>query len=279
MKRISTRTRIFIVTALVGLFYFFSMEINFSQIFGLHWGLSFDPMRLVILGLIIYLGTYWALFFKVKNERFLTILLFPTLAVMTGSFFNQLIIAYVFPSGVEGVTLKIVSTILVIGFSYISILTVNILNADYLNDIPLGQAAKAAYFVQSLFTAFIIYFILLSNDLPMIIKSATVFGLTFLIVYMCLWSIEYNRQQRGIVAFAIGLLIMLGQIILTAWPLNPTYLALILNFIFYFTLNMAMETREKLSKWIWIEYASLYFFILMILILLGEWGINGSLFL
>ena len=277
LNRISTRTRIFITTGAAGLFYFFSMGVDFSQLLGINWHLNFDPLRHVILGIFIYVGTYWALFFKIKRERFLTILLFPTLAVMAGSFFSELILVYVFPSGLEAITLKIVTTILVLVFSYISILTVNILNAHYLNNIPLGQAAKASYFVLSLLTTFILYFILLSNDLPIIYKSLAVFGFTMLIVYMCLWSIEYNRQQRIIVAFAIGLLVMLGQIILSAWPINSTYLALILNFIFYFTLNMAMEMREKLSKWIWVEYALIYTFILVILILLGEWGINGSI--
>ena len=264
MNRISTRTRIFITTAAVGLFYFFTMGVDFSQLIGISWNLNFDPMRHLILGIIIYLGTYWSLFFKVKYERFLTILLFPALAVMAGSFFSELIIVYVFPSGVEGIFLKIATTAVVLLFSYISILTVNILNAHYLNNIPLGQAAKASYFVLSLLTTFIIYFILLSNDILLIYKSLILFGFTTLMVYMCLWSIEYNRQQRVTVAFAIGLLLMLGQIILTAWPINPTYSALILTFIFYFTLNMAMEMRERISKWIWVEYAVIYLFILLI---------------
>lgn len=277
MNRINSRIRILITTVAAGLFYFLTMGVNFSAYLGINWNLNFDPLRHLILGVIIYLGTYWSLFFKIKRERFLTILLFPSLAAMAGSFFNELIIVYVFPSGLEGFTVKLIAMVTFLLFTYIAILTVNILNAHYLNNIPLGQAAKASYFVLSLLTTFILYFILLSNDIIIIYKALAVFSFTVLIVYMCLWSIEYNRQQRVIVAFAIGLLVMMGQLILTAWPINPTYTALILNFIFYFTLNMAMEMREKISKLIWIEYTVLYTLILAVLILLGEWGINGSI--
>jgi len=227
--------------------------------------------------LLVYLGTYWALFFKVKQERFLTILLFPSLAVMAGAFFSGLLVTYVFPIGAGQITLKLSTTMIVGLFTYISLLTVNILNAHYLGKIPLGQAAKASYFVLSLLTSYIVYFILLSNDFNPLIKGGVIFLFTSLIAYMTLWSIEYNRKERAIVAFAMGLLLMFGQLILAVWPINPTYLALILNLVFYFTLNMAMEMREMLGKWIWLEYAALFIFILLVLLILGEWGINGSL--
>lgn len=278
MNRISTRARITIVTAIAVLFYFFTTGVNFSLLLGINWNLNFDPLRHILLGLIIYVGTYWALYFKIKRERFLTVLLFPSLAVMAGSFFSELLIVYVFPAGVGAFALRFLSALIVAFFTYISILTVNIMNAHYLTNIPLGQAAKAAYFVLSLLTMFIIYFILLSNDIEAVYKSLAVFLLSSLIVYMCLWSIEYNRQERTVVSFAIGLLTALAQMVLLVWPISSLYSALILILIFYFTLNMAMEMREKLSKWIWVEYAVLYTFILLVLLILGEWGINGSIF-
>jgi hypothetical protein len=276
MNRISTRIRIVIVTVLTALAYFLTQGVNIGQLMGLDLQLTFDPIRHILLGLIVYIGTYWALFFKIKGERFLTILMFPALGVMAGSFFTELVIRFVFPDGLGQLTFQFLATIFVGFFTYITILTVNILNAYYLNNIPLGQAARAAYFVISLLITFIIYFVVLSNDISLLYKALVFFAVTVLAVYMCLWSIDFAVNERLIVALGIGILITWGQVLLSAWPIDPTYLSLMLNLVFYFVLNMAMETRERLTKWIWIEYAVLYLFIVVVLILLAEWGINGS---
>jgi len=276
---LSTRVRISIVTIVVVVFYVLTINVDLAGTLGFKFQLNFDPVKHILLAIILYFGTYWALFFKIGRERFLTILLFPALAVISGTFISELMLNYVFPSGVGQVTFEIFTVFLVGLFTYISILTVNILNAHYLSNIPLGQAAKASYFVLSLLTSFIIYFILLGNDIDIGIKAGLMFLFTDLISYMCLWSIEYKRKERAVVAFAIALLITTGQLILTPWPINATYIALTLNLVFYLVLNIAMEMREILSKWIWIEYAILITFMLIVLILLGEWGINGALVL
>jgi hypothetical protein len=277
MKNINTRLRIVIVTVFVAVVYYVTQTIDVSLLLGINSGLNFDVARHVLIGIIVYIGTYWALFFKIKGERFFTILLFPALGVMAGSFFTELMINSIFPSGIGLLTFQIVSTIVVGVFAYITILTVNILNAYYLSNIPLGQAARAAYFVLSLLITFIIYFILLSNDIYIIYKAITFFVITLLVIYMCLWSIEFEFKERLVVSIAIALLLTWGEVILSAWPINSTYASLILDLVFYFTLNMAMEMREKLTTWIWAEYGALFIVILVILLLLGEWGINGAI--
>jgi hypothetical protein len=277
MKNINTRLRIVIVTVFVAVFYYITQTIDVSTLLGINFGLNFDVARHILMGIIVYVGTYWALFFKIKGERFLTILLFPALGVMAGSFFTELMINSIFPSGIGLLTFQIFSTLIVGLFAYITILTVNILNAYYLSNIPLGQAARAAYFVLSLLITFIVYFILLSNDIFIVYKAITFFVTTLLVVYMCLWSIEFEFKERLAISIAIALLLTWGEVILSAWPINSTYASLILDLVFYFTLNMAMEMREKLTSWIWVEYAALFVVILVILLLLGEWGINGAL--
>jgi hypothetical protein len=94
---------------------------------------------------------------------------------------------------------------------------------------------------------------------------------------MCLWSIDYEVKERLFVSIAIGLVIFWGTFLLSAWPVDPTYLSVIQTLVMYFSLNMAMEIREKLPRWMWLEYGFLFAFIVVVLLVLGEWGINGGL--
>ena len=92
MKKINTRARVVIVSLLVATAY---------VLMSLFWeGTSPDPqiqfvedlLKGLILGVILYLGTFWALFFKVRGERLITIMLFPSIGILVLSILMQLIL-------------------------------------------------------------------------------------------------------------------------------------------------------------------------------------------
>src|SRR5690349_4229393 len=127
MNKITTRTRITIVTLTVTGLYLILQEVSLVQLLNLNF-LNFDPIKPLLLASIIYVGTYWALFFKISGERFITILLFPAIGVLAFSLFSELLIATILP-GLSQLSLLFSTTIVFGIFTYIVLLTVNILNS------------------------------------------------------------------------------------------------------------------------------------------------------
>ncbi|MEI7578865.1 MAG: hypothetical protein WCJ58_02370 [bacterium] len=273
MKSLSTRTRIIILSSVVTVFFLFIQEIDFRIITNINF--PFDPWKPLILGLIIYVGTFWVLFFKVKGERLLTILLFPAINIFALTLFSELIVDNVL-NGVEQFGAIFISIIIFWGYTYISLLIANILNTAHLADIPLEQAAKAAQFVLTLITAYIMFFILFSNDIFIILKIGIVVLLAFLSSYNSLWTIDLKARQRFTASLIIALLMCFASMIISIWPISAPYIALILTLLFYIFLGISLEIREIISSSVWIEYNVLFLLILVLIILVAEWGINGT---
>lgn len=271
-KSLNTRNRIMILTTILSIAYVVVQEIDFRVLLDLN--LNFDPVSPLILAILIYLGTFWTLFFKVRGERFITVLLFPAISVFALSLLAELITASVF-SNVGQFGIVFMSAIIHWVFIYVTLLTVNILNTAYLEDIPLGQAARAAQFVLILVIGYVYFFILFSNDIFILFRLGGLAMISFLLMYIALWSIKLKISQRLIASANIALFILLAAAVLSIWPVTAPYIALVLSLILYINLGISLEIREIISKWIMIEYISLFFLIVIMLILVAEWGING----
>jgi hypothetical protein len=283
LKRISTRSRIVIITVLTTVIYLALLNTSLTDVLKLPVPkLNFDPVKYLLLALVVYLGTYWVVYFKVKGERFLTVLLFPAISVVAISFLTDLIVAQLLlPSlGEFGQISFGIFSMLIFGiFLYIILLTVNILNAASLTDIPLGQAARAAMFLLVLVVAYIAFFLLYSNDISIFVRFPLLSFFGGFLLYISLWTIKMPIGQRIIAGTAVGLLLGTIGLILSVWPIASAYIALVLSLFFYICLNIAMEIRETLSQFIWLEFIILFGLIMMLLIILSEWGINGGLYL
>jgi hypothetical protein len=275
MKNISTRSRIVIVSLAVALIYLFLPTLEIGEIFIANT--KVDLLRALIIASVTYLGTFWALFFKVRGERFFTVLLFPVVGVFLISLLGELIFLSLL-SGFGQATIILFTAIFIGFYLYLSVLTVNILNISFLENIPLALAARGSLFIIALIDAYLLFFMLFSNDLNILIKLLIIFLMSGLLVNMCLWSVEYSLRSRLLVALAIGMILTLLGFILSIWPLIPPYLALIMSLFFYTFLNISMEVREIIGKWIWFEYFTLVVLVFLFLLLLPEWGINGSVF-
>jgi len=274
MKNISTRTRIISISILIAVIYAFSSNIEFGAIdIG---GNRVDLLKAIILAVVTYIGALWSLFFKVRGERFLTLLVFPSLGVFLISLLGELIIITIL-SGLGQATLIVSSTILLGVYVYLVLLTVNILNKSYIENIPLALAARGALFILALIDSYLVFFMIFSNDLNILVRLIIVFLSSSLLVNICLWNVEYSLKSRIFVATSISLVLSLLAFILSLWPLIPPYLALVMSLFFYVFLNISMEIREIIGRWIWVEYLSLFVLILLFLLILPEWGINGPL--
>ncbi|MFQ5492607.1 MAG: hypothetical protein ACE5DX_00390 [Candidatus Dojkabacteria bacterium] len=274
MSKLSSRTRMMIVTTVLAVAYFILQESDFRVLLNLEF--NFDPIKPFILSLLAYLGGMWALFFKVRGERLVTILLFPAIGVFALSLFAELVILAVF-SELGQFSLVLVSSIFFWVFTYIMLLTINILNAAHEADIPLGQAARASQFVLTLVISYIVFFLLFSNDLFILFKLSGFLLLGTILVYIALWSINMRVQQRFTASLGIGILLTFAGSVLSVWPVPSPYLALALSLLLYVTLGISLEIREIISRWVWVEYISLFILIAAMLSLVAEWGINGTL--
>lgn len=274
MLNFPTRTRIIIASVILTLSFILLQQIDFGQI--LQIGLSFDPIKPVILSVMAYLICYWVLHFKVSGERFVTILLFPAITVFALTLLSEILIAGIFSSYGQ-VGLLLVSAVVFGVSNYITISTVNVLNVSYLREIPLGQAGRAAQFVITMLIAYMSFFMVFSNEILFVFKELFILFLTFLLVYISLWSIRISKKQRIVAALDIALLVTVLAFILSLWPINSTYVSLVLVLVFYSCLGIALEIRDIINRVIWIEYVSLLVLIFITLFLLAEWGINGHL--
>lgn len=275
--KLSTRKRILIITIFTAILYAVFNVIDFNQLLNVESASGIDFFKALALGLLLYLGTAWALYFRIKGERFITILLFPALGTMALSLLVELIVVTLIPGTVGQIAIISLSAIIIGLFTYICLLTVNLLNLKYLENIPLAQAARASLFIIALIDAYLVFFMVYSNDLNILLRLLVVAIIGGILMYIALWTIELKLKYRLNVTFAVAIVLAFIAGILSMWPLQAPYLALILSLFFYIFMNIAMEMRENIGKWIWIEYLSLFGLIVILLVSLSEWGINGPL--
>lgn len=277
MINLSTRTRITIVAVLTATLYAVFNYVDFNELLHVTTISGVDFFKALALGALLYLGTAWALFFRIKGERFITVLLFPALGTMALSLLVELIVVNLIPGTVGQIAVMSVSTFIIGFFTYICLLTVNLLNLKYLENIPLAQAGRASLFIIALIDAYLIFFMAYSNDLNVLLRLAVVSVSSGLLMYIALWTIELKLRYRLNVTFAVAIILAFIAGILSMWPLQAPYLALILSLFFYIFMNIALEMRELIGKWIWVEYMILFGLIVVLLATMSEWGINGPL--
>lgn len=263
-----------ISTTLLTFLFLLVQQYDFRTIWPIN--LSFDPIKPFILSFVAYVLCYWVLHFKISGERYVTILLFPSITVFALSLLSEILIAGIL-SEFGQLGLVLLSTIFFWIFVYITFLTVNVLNVSYIREIPLGQAGRASQFILTMIIAYISFFLVFSNDIFLVFRELFILFETFLLVYITLWTIKISKRQRIIASLNIGVLIALLTFILSLWPIDSTYIALVLILVFYVCLGIALEIREFISQFIWVEYISLLVLIFVMLFLLAEWGINGHL--
>ncbi len=274
LNNLSTRIKAVSLTIFITIIFAVLSEIDFLQI--LKIPLPFDFIKIFVLSFIYYIGLFWVLSFRIKGERFLTILLFPALSLFVLALYIELIINSI-PDSVDKVFVRFIASMILAIFVYVSILTANILNVGFIEKIPLSQAGRASHYVLTLITNYLFISLLFSNSFLIYIKFLLVIIFTYIFTSIALWSINLRLKHRFLSSIAIALSVFIMTFVLSLWPVSSEYMAFILSIIYYIELGIALEVREIISTRIWIEYLLLYLGIILILFLIAEWGINGRI--
>lgn len=274
LKRLSTRNRAIMLSIfLTGLYFiFFSQTLFIEFIDGVFFGKFIFP---AIIGMFMYLGIIWVLNFNIKGERHITVALFAASCIFIVSLFFEFLILN--QTKLEQITTSVTSMVIVFVMNYVVILTMNILNYSYMNQIPLGQAGRAASYVLSLLIQYLAFFLLFSNRIEIALRFLFVFSISFYFTYSALWTLGMKLKDRVVSSAVIGAITLIFAIILNIWPISTYILCFVLSLILYVSLGVALEVKEVMGKYIWLEYGLLLAMVFFILSLVSDWGINGHL--
>ncbi len=227
--------------------------------------------------IVLFVFTLWVLFFKVKGAALITIAAFPSFAIIP-----YLIVSLSILTSIGSTLNKVIfSAAIALGFSiitYLLVLTANILNGSLYIQLPLEQAGKAAQFIFSLISSYLILIYVFASNQSILLRLILS---SLFIIYFSYSSIWMNKnvslKQVTIRSVSILLVMILSIVLLSIWPIESAYAILTVSVIYYILLNIALEVRSKLGRAVWIEYGVLLVLVLILLLTNGDWGINGTL--
>jgi len=232
-----------------------------------------------LIGLLTVFLTVYIYGFIVDNFKSLVLSLYPAvicfpLLLFMISFLNteETEVSRLFLSGLFSFVYYIIS--------YFVLLTANILNTSVKVKIPLEQAAKASQFIFSLISTYLVLILFFGSNYNFIEKNLLILPfvayLTFSSVLMV--NEEKNNFNKSISKTAsITLTIFFAIFVFSIWPISYIYAILAIAVCFYILLSISLEVRNKLNKYVWIEYTTLICLITLLLLVNSFWGINGTL--
>lgn len=269
----NTRTRIIISSIVVPVvFVFLTLIPAPSQ--------AFEENRNTIIpgvvALVQMLLVAWVVNFRLRGERLFTVLLFPAISQAIIITFLDVVLG-TSSSQVDRFSTLFFSMFLLFIITYILTSNINILNLAVLQNIPLGQAGRAAHYVLTLVFSYFFFILLVSWDVSFLLKAVIVFAFIFTYTFVALWTISLAYSQRFISSLSIALLSLFAFIVLGIWPLESFYFALFMVLIYYMSLGVALEVREIVSRLIWYEYTALFLVMLFLLLTTASWGVNGTI--
>ena len=272
MNKLSIKNKVTIISALAMLYYLFSHQLWVIDLIAKSNLLFLSPL---ILALLMIFGLLWILNTSSGILKYSLIIIYSAINILGFGLFFELLLLNQSRIGQISVTLFF-STIMFSIF-YVHMLTANIINYSHIRDIPLVYAARASAYIVSLLSEYFIFFMVLSSELNVFIKIVFIFIVGFFHSYFLLDSIKQKFNYKVYSAFAISLLIMIVTIVLAIWPVSSEIKSIILTLVMYICIGISLEIKEKIKKSIWIEYIILIISIVLLLVFLSSWGINGHL--
>ncbi len=232
----------------------------------------------IVLAVLLALLNLWVLFYKVDLISFFTIAIFPSAVIIPFSIFsltyalslNAFITKFVF-----SLAISFAGGIL----TYFIILTSNILNGARYKKLPLEQAAKASHFIFSLISVYLAVIYVYALNINIIFKIIAIFSISFYFSFAAVFFVtSAKRVLKALVkGTTISLTLVLSILVLSVWPIQTTYMVLSIAIIYYVLLNIALETRTILSKYIYIEFIILLLLVFITIGATAVWGIMGTL--
>ncbi len=281
MQMFTTRVRAIIVASVAALLFLATLLgwIDYVQIFPFladATDVTANTFTAVATSLLVFFGTLWVLFFKSKKgslfifSGFVGIAFFPYV-LLSDSVLRSLFL------DLGTVSVSILASVVAWVVCYLLTLTANVLNGSLQFNIPLGQAGKAAQFIFSLVSSYLLFTFLFGTGMDLLPKILIAALFVFAYTYSCLFGLNLPGRQSVISSTAISLMMLTLTAIISIWPLNSVYATLVCVVVFYVLLNVALEMREKLAKTLWFEYGILFLLIVILVVTNARWGVQGPL--
>lgn len=272
MNNLSIKNKVIVISALSMLYYLFAHQLYVLEIISNSGFVYLTPL---ILSFLMFIGCIWLLNFKSGFEKYFLITMYSCLNIFAFSFFFEILL--INQTRIGQISITLVFSFLIAVIFYIHLLTANIINYSHIKDIPLVYAARATAYIISLLSEYFIFFITINSDLNIFLKVLSIVSVAFFHTYFLLDSIKQKLQNKIFSSFAISLLILIFTVMLSIWPISSEIKSIILTLVMYICIGISLEIKEKINKSIWIEYIILIVSIILLLLFLSSWGINGHL--
>lgn len=217
-----------------------------------HNNLFYRVQFVLGLGVLAYLISLWALWegmTRLKAVVLLTLPAFFTIAMASFAYLLPLRWLVRMPFAVfYGLC------------TYFILLSQNVFSVAAIRTIPLYRAASTVSFLFTLITAFLLYSVVYSLNLPFFWNALAIFVITFPLVLQIIWSVEMESlDSRTIVtSFVVTLITAQFALALSFWPVATTMWSLFLASSLYVMLGvMTEQLRDRLTSRIAAEYLAI----------------------
>lgn len=266
---------------------FFGVAMFLGIVFWLITWLNVEDRFLAImfLGIMSYVLSAWVLFEDLKGWEWITLMILPVLFTLGGGFFGNLL-----PPAVPrffNLNFQIETAIFLAGCvrflfavfyvfcMYTILLTENIFSVASIRTIQLFRAARSWSFIMQLVTSTFFFVLIFSLKVPFYVVGGVVGGVSLLLGFGGLWSIDLKTEHMEEVkrlSWLVGYLMFCYGLALSFWPVKPFMGGLALTSCFYSLMGI-FEQRllNKMSVVGQLEFVVFNLIVLVVTFMATSW--------
>lgn len=222
---------------------------------------------IIILGIMAYALSLWALWEGMDRQKAVILLILPTLfTIAVASFY------FLLPN--RWLTRLPVSLVFFISF-YSLLLSQNVFSIASIRTIPLYRAASTVSFLFTLITAFFLFNVISGFDLSFFANGVLVFAITLPLVVQILWTVEMEKVNLLVLVYSLIISLIVGEsaVALSFWPAAPTIWSIFLATLIYVLVAQTTEyMKDRLTKRVMIEYILVGALVMIFSFLVTSWG-------
>ncbi len=219
--------------------------------------LDFRYWAVLVLAIVTYVVSSWALHDDLQKHEWFTIIPFPTLYAASVSLFYFLL--------PQNVVSRILLLVLFGVGMYALYLSANIFSVAKGRTIQLVHAAQAISLIISLVTSLLFSNTIFSLKFPFFVNGLLIGLLHFPLIYTSLWSVNLEQKiEKETVQLAFVLSIVLAQvgIVVSFFPLSVWYSALFVMSVLYIGVGILQASlKGRLFSRTLTEYSLVAFFV------------------
>lgn len=214
------------------------------------------------LALLTFALSIWALWDGLNSLKAVILMILPTA-------FTLAVASYYFLLPIRWLTRLPVAFAFGLVF-YTLLLSQNVFNVASIRTIPLYRVASTTIFVLTVFTAFMLFNVILSLNLFFIWNGVLIFLISFPLILQVIWSLDMEGLTSFILVCSAVLALIISEmgIALSFWPIAKPMASLIISTGLYITLGIATHTlRDRLAKvdiWLFLGFGLGVFLIALV---------------